>query len=337
MSITRVALFLLLSCLLAACTSQEEKWLKALKKSYQLTEHSIKKLGQHLDAGHLKNAELLKSYAKVIKTDDPAVEPIISTLAANAITSGPMYGGLIQRLRDVDDQLKAIEKSGNKLTQQQANTLSTELNTLAIAARTNNFDGMLIDPINVIAGMSKGKLAKVSELAYEGAIKESTTTPTGSELVGNPTYGTWKTDSSGSSFWEFYGQYAFFSSLFDRPVYYYHWSRHRPPSYYHDYGRDYYSSPKQKTNATQAETRTKKQFAKSGKSFQSPYAKKVSSSTAAKKTSKLATPSKFKSSYASTTKSTSTGSKSFSSTKKSSSVYSSKSSTSSRSFSRGGK
>jgi len=50
--------------------------------------------------------------------------------------------------------------------------------------------------------------------------------------VGNSNYGTWRTDSSGDSFWEFYGRYAFINAMFgySRPIYRYG---------YDDY-RDYY-------------------------------------------------------------------------------------------------
>lgn len=37
--------------------------------------------------------------------------------------------------------------------------------------------------------------------------------PPGYEYVGNSKYGRWETDSSGNSFWAFYGQYAFLSSM----------------------------------------------------------------------------------------------------------------------------
>ncbi|MBF0118686.1 MAG: hypothetical protein HQK79_07600 [Desulfobacterales bacterium] len=44
--------------------------------------------------------------------------------------------------------------------------------------------------------------------------KESTdANPPGYEYVGNSKYGQWKTDSSGNSFWEFYGKYRMFSDL----------------------------------------------------------------------------------------------------------------------------
>ena len=37
--------------------------------------------------------------------------------------------------------------------------------------------------------------------------------PPGYEYVGEPRYGQWKTDSSGNSFWEFYGKYRLISDL----------------------------------------------------------------------------------------------------------------------------
>jgi len=45
--------------------------------------------------------------------------------------------------------------------------------------------------------------------------------PPGMAYVGNPKYGEWKKDESGSSFWAWYGRYAFFSNLFFFPPHYY--------------------------------------------------------------------------------------------------------------------
>jgi len=50
----------------------------------------------------------------------------------------------------------------------------------------------------------------------------STVSPPGYQYVGNSRYGHWRTDHRGNSFWEFYGKYALFSSLFGgwyRPIY----------------------------------------------------------------------------------------------------------------------
>lgn len=52
--------------------------------------------------------------------------------------------------------------------------------------------------------------------------KSNTPYPPGYQYVGNSQYGNWRQDSRGNSFWEFYGKYAFFSSLFgfgNRPFY----------------------------------------------------------------------------------------------------------------------
>lgn len=45
--------------------------------------------------------------------------------------------------------------------------------------------------------------------------------PAGIDMVGDDHYGEWRTDSSGNSFWHWYGQYAFFSTLFGPDPYYY--------------------------------------------------------------------------------------------------------------------
>ena len=55
--------------------------------------------------------------------------------------------------------------------------------------------------------------------------------------VGNKSYGSWQTNSSGNSFWAFYGQYAFMSSMLgmmsSRPIY---------QSSYRDYNQNYRGS-----------------------------------------------------------------------------------------------
>jgi hypothetical protein len=50
----------------------------------------------------------------------------------------------------------------------------------------------------------------------------SSVSPPGYQYVGDSRYGQWRNDSRGGSFWEFYGKYAFFSSIFggfNRPIY----------------------------------------------------------------------------------------------------------------------
>ena len=78
-----------------------------------------------------------------------------------------------------------------------------------------------------------------------------TPSPPGYQYVGNSRYGEWRTDSSGNSFWAFYGQYMFMTqmfSMFSRPIY-----RNDYTTYtqYRDSGRPYYGSSNQYgTNGT---------------------------------------------------------------------------------------
>lgn len=76
--------------------------------------------------------------------------------------------------------------------------------------------------------LSKNEDGKVSKIP----------SPAGyNNYVGNQRYGSWQTGSGGNSFWAFYGQYAFMSSMFgmmsSRPIY---------QSSYTDYNRNYRGS-----------------------------------------------------------------------------------------------
>lgn len=262
----------LCSWVLIACSSQEDKLARELNTYHDTVHNRLTQLKQHIGAGRLRNAKLLESYAGVVRKARPEMKEIVDTLALDATHKGPLYQSLVSRLSDAKSRIPQSSKAGMEASRQ----LVAEFNRLNTAASVNNFNMMLTDPINVLAGMSDGKLARVTELADDAVQAEASQVIKGSELVGNPVYGQWQTNSSGTTFWEFYGQYAFFSTLFDRPVSYSHWSTHRRPSYYHDVGRDYYSSPSQKARYQQTEQRVKKQFAQQGKAFQSPYAKKAS-------------------------------------------------------------
>lgn len=84
--------------------------------------------------------------------------------------------------------------------------------------------------------------ANVNNMGMEIATKKDGTltkqaSPAGyNHYVGNPKYGHW-TERNGGSFWEFYGRYAFMSSMFNMMAY----PAHR--SYYDDYYRGgYYGS-----------------------------------------------------------------------------------------------
>ncbi|GAB7079385.1 hypothetical protein [Megalodesulfovibrio paquesii] len=50
-------------------------------------------------------------------------------------------------------------------------------------------------------------------LSYDDGVRNATAAPPGFQHVGDPAYGTWQKDSSGNSFWQFYGQYRLLSDL----------------------------------------------------------------------------------------------------------------------------
>lgn len=85
-------------------------------------------------------------------------------------------------------------------------------------------------------------------LASKTEGQESTTPhPAGYHYVGNEKYGQWKTDSSGNSFWEFYGKYALLrdvlglagGAIFRRDYDQYRGYRNQNRPYYGPTGREY--------------------------------------------------------------------------------------------------
>lgn len=69
----------------------------------------------------------------------------------------------------------------------------------------------------------------------DGKVEKTVSPPGYGSYVGNTRYGHW-VDRGGSSFWQFYGQYAFMSSMFNMMTY--------PVrrSYYNDYYTNYYGT-----------------------------------------------------------------------------------------------
>ena len=153
------------------------------------------------------------------------------------------------------------------------------------SARISAYNDALSDTVNVLADLSNGELARVNAVSQqaEQRMNRSKDHGAGSQYIGNPHYGRWS-HGSGGSFWAWYGQYAFFSSMLGgRPYYYHNWSRNRGYSYYHDVGRSNYTSRSQRTRQAATETRARKQFGSGG--HKSPYAKTRSGASGLSKAS----------------------------------------------------
>ncbi len=263
---------LLLSCLtLSACTSQEQEWQEFLNTSLRSTETYLDNLKSQINRGLIKNTKILKSYSNYLHREKPELDEIIKALALDTDANGPTYQGLVLRLKQARSEIKDAPQQGKEAVE----AVWTELDLIKGAASPDIYGMMLTDPINVLADMSEGQLARVEAMSKEAASRANGAADmgAGSQLVGNPTYGSWRSGNSGNSFWVWYGQYAMFSSLFRSPIYYGGWAGGRSYSYYHDYGRSHYTSPSQRQTQTRVNNQAKSKFQQSGKSFQSPYAK----------------------------------------------------------------
>ena len=274
------------SLVLIGCSSEQDKWQKQLDQQAVISDAKIERLKQHIDAGHIANTSLLSQYAEIIRQDNPELGELSSALAQDASPNGPIIRALESRLSDAKSDINQVVTMGHE----QVNKVYQELTAIEAGAAPDTYGMMLSDPINVLADMSQGKLARVAALSAEASarINDAEDFGPGSQLVGNPQYGSWQTNSSGNSFWHWYGQYAFFSSMFRSPIGYGSWGRHRDYSYYNDYGRSTYTSPRQRQNQQSTERSTRQKFKKSGQKFSSPYANtKQTTSAVARKSSKF--------------------------------------------------
>jgi len=274
-SVKKLSIILLASFGLMACTSDEETWRLQLEKSAVEASSAVGKLGNHLNAGTIPKASLLVQYAAIVKKQKPELSELIDTLALDASINGPSYKSLVNRANEANGFLAKAPKQGLTIVQ----SLSDEYHAIKTASRTDIYGMMLTDPINVLADMSQGKLGRVESMSKEASLIANGASDygAGSQLVGNQQYGQWRSNSNGS-FWEWYGKYALFSSLFRSPIYYGSWSHRRNYSYYGAAGRHYYNSPQQRAQSRSVQTRTRTKFQRQGKRFQSPYAKSRSGS-----------------------------------------------------------
>ena len=274
MNTFRNILFLCLGVLfLQGCgPSQEELWQSEISAEIIDAKAAVKKLNNMINRDLVSNTRILKLYANAIKQARPETAELVNALSRDATTSGPIFQNILSRLQDVDHSAGGAVSGGSS----EVSRVLSELRGIQKASTPTLYNMMLTDPINVLADMSAGQLARVESLSAEaaGIANQSEDLTSGNQLVGNPNYGSWQNHSSGNSFWVFYGQYAMLSSLFGRgPIYYNSWSGHRPYSYYHDYGRSTYNSPRQTATQNSRQSRTASKFKQQGKSFKSPYAR----------------------------------------------------------------
>lgn len=232
---------ILLSLLLflQGCTNE---YAQLLQQEHAVTSHRLKQLEAQLQSGNLSNAELIKNYAKSLKEIKPELSLVSETMAQDATSQGILYQNLLRRLNAI-----SLEPENRAYY----DSASLELRSLNAGSDPVVFNDALIDIANTLADLSDGELPRVEiprnvETAY---VKGSQGVVPGSYLIGNPSYGEFRQDgSSDKSLWHWYGQYAFFSSLFSGPSYYRgqiydtDWYGRNRYSYHRDYGRSTYGS-----------------------------------------------------------------------------------------------
>lgn len=245
---------------------------------------ALTRLGSELDGGTLRNAELIRQYASRVAAAKPDLRDLVRVLEREASRDGTMYRGLRTRL---DEVRGALPEPGARSEAYVA--VTEELSSLSAAIDPGEFNRALADPLNVLADLSDGTLPRVDAVAAGTSRRANNAADLGpgSQLVGNPHYGQWRTDSGGNSFWAWYGQFALIRDLLGGPrVGYGTWAGGRDYSYYHDYGRRNYTSPSARRTQTQVESTARRKFASEGRTFRSPYARQrqgASSSVARRK------------------------------------------------------
>ena len=237
-NVISIPFFLLIAAglLLSGCSDPE---LEKATSTFKQAEIELGRLEISLANGsvaELPNLRYLKQYADIVRRIEPDMNELISTLQAEGTTKGGLFTSLKNRLGNAKQYLGKEAQASREA----AMAVSVEAAAIALAAKADIFNDSLVDVINVLADMSKGKLPKLNF-----AETSDKTMPPTQHLVGNPAYGSWQR-GSGGGFWVWYGQYRLFSDVlgWNRGYHYNqnYWYRSRSASYYGDVGRHYYGS-----------------------------------------------------------------------------------------------
>ena len=240
---------------------------------------ATERLGQDLDRNRLTNAALIDQYAKEVARQKPRLRELAELLGKEGTRHGTLYTGLVNRLDEARRSMPAEGAGADEYT-----AVATELQSLAEATAPTEFNLALTDPLNVLADLSDGALPRVGAIGKAASQRANAAENLGpgGQLVGNPHYGQWRTDSGGNSFWVWYGQFALMRDLLGGPrVGYGAWAGGRDYSYYHDYGRRNYTSPGARQQQARVESTARRKFASQGRTFSSPYAKQRQGATTA--------------------------------------------------------
>ncbi|MAI42467.1 MAG: hypothetical protein ACJ0Q6_02205 [Candidatus Azotimanducaceae bacterium] len=272
--------------LLIGCSSGESR----VNSELAVVQDNIEKLNLALEKNLLRNAILIRQYASILSSKYSELSPLLKELKKDATPEGPLFQGLEKRYQGLKTGRENFQSWTDKLL---------EAKKLNAATKLDAYNDALSDTVNVIADLSNGELARVNSVSAtaEKSINNSKSYGHGGQYMGNPHYGYWS-HGAGGSFWAWYGQYALFSTLVGNNRYYYNdWARNRGYSYYHDVGRNHYTSRAQRAGMTDTDNRARRQFGSQGR-YQSPYARNRGGAAGLSSSSRGLQTSAFKSQYA---------------------------------------
>ncbi len=222
-----VGIWVLAVLLLSGCGNRYEE---KLRLNHQNVQTSINYLKTELDNSQLINALLINKYASALIRQKPDYEAIVNLLKKEGTSAGKAFLALNKRLSAVN----LLPQSKNE-----AAISANELAMISAAADPLEFNNALADVVNTIASMSDGELAVINVPPSKTGVAQNT-----NALVGNPAYGNWQRNSSGQSFWAWYGMYSMFNNVMGggRGYYYNSWSSRPNYGYYNSYGRNRWGS-----------------------------------------------------------------------------------------------
>jgi len=252
----------LLSGILSGCGNRFEE---QLRDSHKLVQSNVGHLKTQLDNKQLTNALLIQKYAKKIIQQKPDYADVASLMAKEGTSKSEAFKSLNKRLASVNLAPTSTEA---------ANFSLQELQLINSAADVYEFNNGLADVVNTLASLSDGQLPVIDVPASQKATAQQT-----NALVGNPSYGNWKQDSRGRSFWEWYGMYSLFSNVLGGRSYYDNWSSRPNYSYYGQYGRNRWGSSNDVNRNYSLSQRHPSKYNKPSTATKARYAKSSSRSS----------------------------------------------------------
>ncbi len=282
---------LLLSVFLSGCGNRFEE---QLRDTHQQVQTNVEHLKTQLDNKQLTNALLIIKYANKIKQIKPDYADVAMLMAKEATSKSEAFLSLNKRLANINLSPTDTESANYNLQ---------ELQLINTAADVYEFNNGLADVVNTLASLSGSVLPAVDVPAHQQQVAQQS-----NALVGNPTYGNWKKDSSGRSFWEWYGMYSMFSNVFGGRSYYDNWSSRPNYSYYGSYGRNRWGTSSDVSRNYNLSQRHPTKYNKPSAATKSRY-----SSTTSRSSSYAGSPTKSSRTSKSGTRSSSYGSSSRSS------------------------